>query len=133
MFKEFHRHHNWFRLWAVIVGLEQAGIDTTKLNIVDPRASKADLRAKMGARPGLPLPHAYTCYNSDFFMALSIPSVLTALKASPTGINQLVVDGVASTASDILAQGVTLRRIETVDSKDTRGGELCSSFTQVSM
>jgi len=48
-----------------------------------------------------------------------------------------VDDGVASTASDILAQGVTLRSIEKVDSKSTREeygdiySELCSSFNQL--
>ena len=87
--KEFHRHHNWFRARAVLVGLEQAGVDTTKLNILNPRASKADLRAEMEARPGLPSPDAYTRYDSDFSMAFSIASVQVALNASSPGINQL--------------------------------------------
>ena len=43
----------------------------------------------MEAQPGLPSPDAYTCYDSDLSMALSIPSVLNALNASSTGINQL--------------------------------------------
>ena len=48
-------------------------------------------------------------------------------------------DGVASTASDILAQGVTLITMEKVDSKGTSGeyeggyGELCSSLNQLIM
>ena len=51
-------------------------------------------------------------------------------------LGNLEVDGVASTARDILAQGVRLR-IEKVDSKGTRGeyggayGDLCSLFKQL--
>lgn len=89
VFKEFHRHHNWFRVRAVLVGLEQAGVDTTELNIVNPRASKVDLRAEMEARPGLPSPDAYFCYDSGFSMAFSIGSVRAALEGSSTGLNQL--------------------------------------------
>ena len=43
----------------------------------------------MEAQPDLPSPDACTSYDSDFFLALSIPSVLTALNASSTEINQL--------------------------------------------
>ena len=71
---------------AVLIGLEQAGVDTTKLNIVNSRASKADLRAKMEARPGLPSPDVYICYDSDFSIVFSIGNVRAR---SSTGINQL--------------------------------------------
>ena len=86
VFKEFHSYRNWFRARAVQRGLEEAGVDTTKLDIVNPRASKAGLRAKMEARPGLPSPDAYNCYDSDFSLAFSIGSVRAGLVV---GINQL--------------------------------------------
>ena len=74
---------------AVLVGLEQAGMDTTKLNIVNPQASKADLRAEIEARPGLPSLDTYICYDSDFSMAFLISSVRARLEGSSMEINQL--------------------------------------------